>query len=66
MRTFARLVVAGATLFSIGCAASPTAPVVTRSVQSTQTAAHDDTETPPEGYCASGWTQTDGRWVCEP
>ncbi len=60
-RNIARLVAAGATILSIGCAAGPTAPVVTRSVQPTA-ANHDDT--PPDAPCESGWTQVDGRWVC--
>jgi hypothetical protein len=57
-----RLAAVGAILLSIGCAAGPTAPV-TRSVQSQNAASHDDT--PPDAPCDSGWTQIDGRWVCE-
>jgi hypothetical protein len=60
-RTIVRLVAAGATILSVGCADGPTAPV-TRSIQSTNAASHDD---PPEGKCASGWVQVDGRWVCD-
>jgi len=55
-----RLVAVGAILLSIGCAASPTAPV-TRSVQSQKVANHDDM---PDTPCASGWEQTGGHWVC--
>jgi len=63
-RTIVRLVAAGAAIVSIGCAASPTAPVVTRGIQSPKIAAHDDPM--PDEPCASGWSQVDGRWVCEP
>jgi hypothetical protein len=63
VRTIARLVAVGATLLFIGCAESSTAPVVTRSIQSNSAASHDDS--PPDAPCDSGWTQIDGRWVCE-
>jgi hypothetical protein len=61
-RTIARLVAVSATIFSIGCAVGPTAPV-TRSVQATNVASHDDP--PSDTPCASGWQLVDGRWVCE-
>lgn len=60
-RTFARLVVVGATILSISCAANSTAPVM-RSVQSNATAAHDDE---PDAPCLSGWQETNGHWVCD-
>ena len=61
-RNIVRLVVASATILSIGCAASPTAPV-TRGVQSTNAASHDDPL--PDAPCDSGWIQSSGHWICE-
>lgn len=63
VRNFARLVAVGATISFMGCAASSTAPVSTRGVHAGSAANHDDD--PPSEYCASGWSQVDGRWVCE-
>ena len=63
LRTFARLVAVGATISFMGCAASPTAPVSSRGIHAGDSANRDGD--PPSEYCASGWTQVDGRWVCE-
>jgi hypothetical protein len=61
-RTILRVAIGAATILSMGCAASSTAPVVTRSVQSQNAASHDDS--PPDAPCDSGWIQVGGRWEC--
>jgi hypothetical protein len=60
-----RLVAAGATilsLFAAGCAGDATTAPNPSHREPSATARMDDD--PPTGECRSGWTQADGRWVC--
>lgn len=67
MKPWCRAVIATAVLSVLAaCSSSPTSPEPRRVAHIAQpTVAAQPDDLPPDEPCASGWTEIEGKWVCE-